>query len=196
MEMGFAKRYSRLIRFVLYCFAGAVVGVTWSQYLRAHNQGTTSHTWREFALKQTHAGFPPGILISLVLLCLFSLYWEAAAKNSSEAKSREPSWSRAIHVTLVSVGQFLMLLPVPGLRQRFIPDHGAIVAVGVLLEFSFLAFAIWARQLLGRNWSGAVTTKVDHELIRSGPYQFVRHPIYSGMLGAYASLALVSGEVH
>src|SRR6516225_6053650 len=113
MEMGFAKRYSRLIRFVLYCFAGAVVGVTWSQYLRAHNQGTTSHTWREFVLKQTHAGFPPGILISL--------------------------------------GQFLMLLPVPGLRQRFIPDHGAIVAVGVLLEFSFLAFAIWARQLLGRN---------------------------------------------
>jgi protein-S-isoprenylcysteine O-methyltransferase Ste14 len=60
----------------------------------------------------------------------------------------------------------------------------------------FLFLAVWARQLLGRNWSGAVAIKVDQALIRSGPYNFVRHPIYSGMLGAYLGIAIISGEVH
>jgi protein-S-isoprenylcysteine O-methyltransferase Ste14 len=42
--------------------------------------------------------------------------------------------------------------------------------------------AIWARLTIGTNWSGAVTLKEDHELIRRGPYGYVRHPIYSGLL--------------
>ena len=44
------------------------------------------------------------------------------------------------------------------------------------------ALAIWARLTLGRNWSAEVTFKEDHELIESGPYALVRHPIYSGLL--------------
>jgi protein-S-isoprenylcysteine O-methyltransferase Ste14 len=52
---------------------------------------------------------------------------------------------------------------------------GGIVAAGV-------AFSVWARLTLGRNWSAEVTFKQDHELIESGPYGLVRHPIYTGLL--------------
>jgi protein-S-isoprenylcysteine O-methyltransferase Ste14 len=47
---------------------------------------------------------------------------------------------------------------------------------------------------LGTNWSGTVTIKQDHELITGGPYRFVRHPIYSGLLLAFIGTALARGE--
>jgi hypothetical protein len=56
----------------------------------------------------------------------------------------------------------------------------------------------WANHygsLLGQNWSGAVTIKVDHQLIRTGPYAWVRHPIYSGFLLAMLGTALTRGEL-
>jgi len=56
-------------------------------------------------------------------------------------------------------------------------------------------FTIWARRHLGRNWSGSVTIKADHELITTGPYRIARHPIYTGLLIAFAGNALVVGEV-
>jgi protein-S-isoprenylcysteine O-methyltransferase Ste14 len=53
-----------------------------------------------------------------------------------------------------------------------------------------LGFAAWARVLIGRFWSGAVTLKADHALIRGGPYAWTRHPIYSGLLLALTGTAL------
>jgi protein-S-isoprenylcysteine O-methyltransferase Ste14 len=64
----------------------------------------------------------------------------------------------------------------------------------LLLVVLGLAFAVWARIHLGRNWSGAVTVKDDHELIRTGPYGLVRHPIYSGLLLAVLGTAIAFGE--
>jgi protein-S-isoprenylcysteine O-methyltransferase Ste14 len=54
------------------------------------------------------------------------------------------------------------------------------------VAFAVVGFAItvWARAILGSNWSGTVTIKVEHELIRTGPYRWVRHPIYSGLIMA------------
>jgi protein-S-isoprenylcysteine O-methyltransferase len=57
------------------------------------------------------------------------------------------------------------------------------------------AFAIWARSALGGNWSAAVTVKKNHSLVQRGPYQVVRHPIYSGCLLAMLGTAIVFGEV-
>ena len=62
-----------------------------------------------------------------------------------------------------------------------------LVALGVL-------FAIWARIHLGRNWSSTPSVKENHELVTSGPYHFVRHPIYTGVLLAAFGTAL-SGTV-
>jgi protein-S-isoprenylcysteine O-methyltransferase Ste14 len=55
-------------------------------------------------------------------------------------------------------------------------------------------FAAWARVTLGRNWSATITVKQDHDLITSGPYRFVRHPIYTGLLLGLAGIAVARGE--
>jgi protein-S-isoprenylcysteine O-methyltransferase Ste14 len=67
--------------------------------------------------------------------------------------------------------------------------------IGLALTILGLGFAVWARVHLGRFWSGMVTLKKDHELIRSGPYAFVRHPIYTGLLTAAAGTALARGTL-
>jgi protein-S-isoprenylcysteine O-methyltransferase Ste14 len=68
--------------------------------------------------------------------------------------------------------------------------------MGLALVIAGLLFAIWARVHLGGNWSGTVTIKQGHELIRSGPYAYVRHPIYTGLLAALLGTTAASGTVH
>ena len=56
-------------------------------------------------------------------------------------------------------------------------------------------FAVWARVVLGRNWSGSVTVKENHVLVTRGPYRWVRHPIYSGVLLLLLGTVIVAGTV-
>ena len=70
-------------------------------------------------------------------------------------------------------------------------SNTVLAATGVTLTALGVAFAIWARLYIGQNWSSAVTIKVGHQLIRTGPYGWVRHPIYSGILLAMLGTALV-----
>jgi protein-S-isoprenylcysteine O-methyltransferase Ste14 len=58
-----------------------------------------------------------------------------------------------------------------------------------------LLFAVWARGYLGSNWSRSVTIKQDHQLIVSGPYAVVRHPIYTGILGGFVGSAIAIGQI-
>jgi protein-S-isoprenylcysteine O-methyltransferase Ste14 len=58
-----------------------------------------------------------------------------------------------------------------------------------------LLFAIWAREHLGRNWSHSVTIKQGHELITTGPYTVVRHPIYTGILTGFLGMAIAISQV-
>jgi protein-S-isoprenylcysteine O-methyltransferase Ste14 len=142
------------------------------------------------------AGFSPAILLSIAVFAMFSVYWEAAAAGAAASKTEESRWSRAIHLTLLTVAQLLLLLPVPFWQTRFLPQSVTLTMIGLVLEILSLSFAVWARRRLGRNWSGAVAIKVDQQLVRSGPYRWVRHPIYSALFGAYAGLMLISGERH
>jgi protein-S-isoprenylcysteine O-methyltransferase Ste14 len=66
--------------------------------------------------------------------------------------------------------------------------------IGAVLCGCGLALAIWARLILGRNWSGVVTLKEDHELVQRGPYGFVRHPIYTGLQGMLLGTAIAFGR--
>lgn len=175
---------------------GAILGAGIVVYRVRHGADVSFHSLHDFVSGLIQRGFPPGILISIGMFVAFSLYWEAAAKKASAAKTSESKSSRRFHLVLVSLAQILVLGPIPGLRARFLPDSRPIVIAALIAEFAFFLLAIWARQYLGRHWSAEVTTKVDHELIRSGPYRLVRHPIYTAMLGVYLSVAFVSGEVH
>jgi len=78
--------------------------------------------------------------------------------------------------------------------QRFVPDSESVRRVGLVLTLAGLAFTVWARIHLGQFWSARVGLKEDHELIQSGPYAWVRHPIYSGILVAVMGSAVVAGD--
>ena len=132
-------------------------------------------------------------LVAAIPWILFSLYWEIAAKGAAEAKSSESPSSRAFHVLLANVAVLLVIAPIRGLG-RFLPASFVSMAAGIVVELLGLFLAIWARRALGRNWSGEISIKVEHELIRSGPYQWLRHPIYTGLLAMYVGGALITGE--
>jgi len=181
-----------LRRVLLAALAGALIG----KWLMRGAPAPTARNAGEFLARASAAGYTPAVLISLVLWFGLGIYWEVAARGAGATRNDEPRASRLFHLTMVSIGQALILFPFPGpLRARFLPEALPLVIAGLAIEVAALAFSIWARRVLGRNWSGAVTTKVDHELVRSGPYRRVRHPIYSGMFGLSLGTALAVGEV-
>ena len=76
---------------------------------------------------------------------------------------------------------------------NFAPVNAILGSVGVLMTGAGLALFVWARQTLGDNWSRTVSAKQGHELITSGPYRYVRHPMYAGALIACIGSAIVAG---
>jgi protein-S-isoprenylcysteine O-methyltransferase Ste14 len=128
--------------------------------------------------------------------------WLVAALQSKKTARREALSSRLLHTAVMAAAFVLVFpslassirLPMGPLARRFAPEGPAAGWAGVALAFAGCAFAIWARLLLGRNWSAGVTVKQNHELIRKGPYAMVRHPIYSGFLLGLLGAALAVGE--
>jgi protein-S-isoprenylcysteine O-methyltransferase Ste14 len=124
---------------------------------------------------------------------LFSVYWEWAARGAAEASSSESKSSRSVHVFLTNVSLLLIVAPIVGFG-RALPVSIPIMSAGIAVEALGLLLAIWSRRHLGRYWSGEIAIKVDHRLIRTGPYRLLRHPIYTGLLTMYAGATLVTGE--
>src|SRR5438034_496468 len=85
-------------------------------------------------------------------------------------------------------------LPLGPLARPFVPDHSAIRDLGVALAGLGISLMIWARRHLGHYWSDKVEIKANHQLISTGPYARLRHPIYTGMLLGIAGTALAVGE--
>lgn len=152
--------------------------------------------WIKPWLATHRAEIAPITFISFIPWVIFSLYWEIAAKNSAPAISSESKASRTVHVVLTNVALLLIFFPVRGLNHRFEPNALPVKLIGLVLECVALALAIWARRILGRNWSGEITIKEDHKLVQCGPYKVVRHPIYLAILLMYAGTAIVSGQMH
>jgi protein-S-isoprenylcysteine O-methyltransferase Ste14 len=127
----------------------------------------------------------------------FAAYWAITALSVKRTKIREKSADRLVTVVVVVLAYCLLFADWPWiepLRLRFVPKEPWIGWTGIGQTCVGVAIAIWARYCLGAYWSARVTLKEDHQLIRSGPYAFVRHPIYTGMLLGTAGTALVAGE--
>lgn len=131
-------------------------------------------------------------LLAVLGWIVFSIYWEIAARSATAATHSESSGSRAVHVSLTNAALLLTIVPFRGLG-RFVPPSFLVMSTGVAAEAIGLFLAIWARRHLGRHWSGEITIKREHQLIRSGPYRLVRHPIYTGILTMYVGTAVVTG---
>ena len=124
------------------------------------------------------------------------VYWFVASRTAKENRRAESPLSRAAHIVPLGIAAWLLWTPtMPGfLGERFLPASPATFYTGVVALVLGLGFSIWARNVLGRNWSGIVTVKEDHELVRSGPYRWVRHPIYTGILIGFVGTAIARGE--
>ena len=128
----------------------------------------------------------------------WAAYWSIAAWNVKATERKESLASRLQYSLPLVVAAWLLLAQrVPGsmLNDRLVPQSPWTFWLGTFCVGCGLLFATWARAHIGRNWSGAVTVKEHHELIVSGPYAVVRHPIYTGLLFALLGTALVRDEL-
>ena len=128
---------------------------------------------------------------------LFGVYWFVSALSAKKTEKREPSAERLGHMLLMAAGYILLFQRTDNwgiLNHRFLPDAPWIAWLGAAITFAGVLFAIWARWNLGKNWSAAVTIKRGHQIIRTGPYAHIRHPIYTGMLIAIIGSAFAIGE--
>lgn len=117
----------------------------------------------------------------------FWLYWIVAAFSTK--RGRVP-WSRELRIRLVMVVLVILLFRIGVFRGHGVHTDPARAAVGLVLFALGLAFAVWARVHIGRNWGTPMTQKADPELVTSGPYRRVRHPIYTGILVAGVGTAV------
>jgi len=127
----------------------------------------------------------------------WTAYWLIAARGTKSDSRQESAASRASHILPLMLAAYLLWahrLPGGFLGGRLWPATAEAFFIGAAIVVLGLGFSIWARIVLGRNWSGIVTVKQDHELVRSGPYRWVRHPIYTGLLLAFAGSAIARGQ--
>lgn len=128
---------------------------------------------------------------------VFVVYWcLAAMKTRQTAKKETFAWRYG--VMALEITGFVLVFSdeanIGILGQRFMPRNHAVTIVGIALLWLGIALAIWARRHLGQYWSGRITIKEGHQLIRSGPYARLRHPIYSGLDLAVVGSALALGR--
>ena len=124
-------------------------------------------------------------------------YWWLASRGAKPAERREPLGSRLLHVLPLLLAFWLLWANrVPGefLNDRLFPWAPLVFWVAAFATAAGMLFSVWARVHLAGNWSGIVTLKRDHELIASGPYAMVRHPIYTGLLIAIIGSGAARGE--
>ncbi len=140
-----------------------------------------------------------GFLHHWLVPCLWAawmLAWCLLALYARKGTRLEGLQSRLLHFSIIGCAVTLLSVPQTGtLSWRMLPAGQGTFLTGAALALAGLGFAIWARVHLGRYWSGALTLKQGHRLIRTGPYALVRHPIYTGVITAIAGTAVTLGEL-
>ncbi len=129
---------------------------------------------------------------------IFWIYWLAAAFGRKKTKRSESGLDRLSYTLPLLAAFALLAWPAAHrgwLGYPFVPISAATEWFGAAVTVAGLLLAVWARRNLGGNWSAMVTLKEGHELIRSGPYRRIRHPIYTGILLAFFGTAIGIGRV-
>jgi protein-S-isoprenylcysteine O-methyltransferase Ste14 len=119
-------------------------------------------------------------VIIRTLWILIILYWLLRSFTNKKTAQRESYSTRFTYLTV----PFLIGIAIsfiPHIQQHLFDEILPTQLAGILLTAGGIAFAIYARIILGTNWSGSVTVKQNHELIQTGPYRWFRHPIYTGL---------------
>ena len=133
-----------------------------------------------------------------ILWVAWAAYWIVAARQTASNRRAESVLIGASYRIPLLVGIILMVfssVSPPGVGFALWPHNPFILGIVDLLTIAGLGLAVWARLHLGKYWSGRITLKVDHRVIQTGPYAWVRHPIYSGLILALLGTAISIGTV-
>jgi protein-S-isoprenylcysteine O-methyltransferase Ste14 len=127
---------------------------------------------------------------------IFILYWLISSLFTKRTTYKPDRGVQAGYRILAMLAWFLLIRahhsPYP-LSRLVIPKIDSVGWIAAALSLCGLGVCLWARITIGQNWSGDVTLKESHELIQRGPYRFVRHPIYTGILMIFLGSALFRG---
>lgn len=127
------------------------------------------------------------------LWALWLVIWIGMAWGTKRDTQAEASGSRLLHLGFLAVSFALLLFRWPTgtiLGTLLLPQSAVLFLLGVAVALAGFGLSVWARLTLGTNWSGRITIKDGHQLIRSGPYRLLRHPIYTGVVTAVLGSAL------
>jgi protein-S-isoprenylcysteine O-methyltransferase Ste14 len=135
--------------------------------------------------------------IIITCWCIFFVVWLLASFRTKATVERQSAAATLAQRLPVGLGWWLVLFPnFPGdFNRQILPRTAALEIAGAVICVCGMIFTIWARQTLAGNWSSDVTFKRDHELVRRGPYRFVRHPIYTGLLVMFAGTTMFIGQL-
>ena len=125
-------------------------------------------------------------VIAIAWLVFWGYWLVSAAGAKASVKGR--GWRPIAGISVVAV--FLLTRVIKG--GGFVVHSPILGAIGAVVFACGIALAVWARVYLGSNWGMPMSQRVEPELITSGPYRFVRHPIYTGILFGLLGTALAT----
>lgn len=128
---------------------------------------------------------------------VWAVYWMAMGLRGKKVERRESLMQGLSWILPSAVGVAIFMTPDDwyGPLSGLFLHHGRTTFwIGAIFLAFGLGFSVYARHFLGGNWSGAVTVKQNHELVRSGPYRWVRHPIYTGLLIGILASAIAGSQ--
>ena len=123
--------------------------------------------------------YAAGIVIGVGWL-VFWIYWLAASVGVKTGRTR---WGRFAGPRVAILLIVLLLLRLKVLKgHRAVTSDPWLQGIGLIIFVLGLALAVWARIYIGRNWGMPMSEKAEPELVTTGPYRVIRHPIYSGII--------------
>jgi protein-S-isoprenylcysteine O-methyltransferase Ste14 len=131
-----------------------------------------------------------GVVLTVCWLA-FWIFWLAAA-TGAKASRRGLGWRRFAGARVALLIVIVFLARDLGFRARPTSASPVLAGIGLALFAAGLALAIWARLYIGRNWGMPMTRREEPELVTTGPYRKVRHPIYSGIILALVGTTLAT----
>ncbi|MBV7276626.1 isoprenylcysteine carboxylmethyltransferase family protein [Clostridium sp. PL3] len=141
------------------------------------------------------------ITITIYIWSAFWIYWILSAINTRSKVRKESSGQkgsqRAFHLIFVVIAFIITFFQFENifLWNKIIPHTPSVESIGIIILILSLLFAIWARLVLGMNWSGAIQKVAGQRLVCSGPYKYIRNPIYTGVVFGFLGNFIVFGTI-
>jgi protein-S-isoprenylcysteine O-methyltransferase Ste14 len=131
--------------------------------------------------------------VDIAILVCWVIFWTGWLAASVGVKARQSGSARFVGVRVVVLLAVLFLVRTRGFKGHSFTHDPWLQGIGFAVFLSGLALAIWARIYLGRNWGTPMSQKVGPELVTTGPYRAIRHPIYSGIILATIGTTIAVG---